>query len=119
MRNNETREESTSTTRPSSLNSFVRRGASTGYYRTENLPPWSTTSLVGSYFHSGHERGWQGVVVAEVSPGVFLVELFEWVSGTAELQTLVKLEVMLDEGWTFYDNSEWMRNADNSRRAAP
>jgi len=66
-------------------------------------------SLVGTYFHSGSERGWQGCVVAEPAPGFFLVETFEWVTGSSHDQRLVRTEDML--GWSFYDDAEWMNNA--------
>ena len=63
-------------------------------------------SLVGSFFHSDAERGWQGCIVAEPSPGVYLVELFEWLAGSSSNQCLVSIDDMA--GWQFYDNAEWM-----------
>jgi hypothetical protein len=69
------------------------------------------SSLVGSFFHSDAERGWQGCVVAEPAPGMYLVETFDWVLGMDSTgQMLVRLDDMA--GWTFYDAAEWMRNAD-------
>jgi hypothetical protein len=68
------------------------------------------SSLVGSFFHSDAERGWQGCVVAEPAPGIYLVETFDWVLGMDSTgQMLVRLDDMA--GWTFYDTAEWMRNA--------
>ncbi len=69
-------------------------------------------SLVGSFFHSDAERGWQGCVVAEPAPGVYLVETFEWLSGSSHDQQLVRFEDMY--GWAFYDHAEWMGNAYDS-----
>lgn len=66
-------------------------------------------SLVGSYFHSGWVLGWQGRVVAEVAPTVYLVETFSWIDGSAYNQTLIKLEDMDD--WVFYDDVDWMTDA--------
>jgi hypothetical protein len=66
-------------------------------------------SLVGSFFHSDAKRGWQGAVVAEPHPGVYLVELFEWLVGSSASQHLVRIEDMA--GWQFYDTAEWMTNA--------
>lgn len=63
-------------------------------------------SLVGSFFHADAVRSWQGVVVAEVAPQVYLVELFSWLDGHSTNQELVELGEML--GWTFYDTAEWM-----------
>ena len=69
----------------------------------------SYDSLVGSFFHSDAERGWQGCVVAEPAPGIYLVERFEWLVGGSSDQTLVRIEDML--GWQFYDDQEWMKNS--------
>jgi hypothetical protein len=55
-----------------------------------------------------HARGWQGCVVAEPSPGVYLVETFDWLVGASVAQALVSLGDMKD--WTFYDDTEWMGN---------
>lgn len=71
--------------------------------------PFDPTTLVGSYFLSDAERGWQGCVVAEPSPGVYLVETFDWIVGGSHSQALVRLEEMAD--WTFFDDAEWMGNA--------
>ena len=71
--------------------------------------PFDPSSLIGSYFLSDAERKWQGVVVAEPAPTVYLVELFGWVLGAPIEQLLVPVSAMLD--WTFYDTSEWMRDA--------
>jgi hypothetical protein len=68
-------------------------------------------SLVGSFFHSDAKRGWQGAVVAEPHPGVYLVELFEWLAGSSTSQHLVRIEDMV--GWQFYDTAEWMDSAYN------
>lgn len=73
--------------------------------------PFKTDSLVGSYFHGDDERQWQGCVVAEPSPGVFLVELFEWLVGSSSEQRLVRLDEMTE--WHFYDDAKWMNNAYN------
>ena len=70
-----------------------------------NLNP---DSLVGSFFHSGARPGWQGCVVAEPASSVYLVELFSWVHRGSTEQHLVPLQRMIDEGWIFYDESEWM-----------
>jgi hypothetical protein len=66
-------------------------------------------SLVGTYFHSDAERGWQGCIVAEPAPGIYLVETFSWIVGDSHDQSLVRIEDML--GWHFYDDHEWMNNS--------
>lgn len=74
--------------------------------------PFDPRSLVGSFFLSDHRLGWQGCVVAEPAPGLFLVETFDWLIGTSCDQQLVPIADM--SGWTFYDTGEWMANAYNS-----
>lgn len=66
-------------------------------------------SLVGSYFHSDAERGWQGLVVGEPSPSVYLVQVFSWIDGSLSDQLLVPLSSMMD--WAFYDDDEYMTEA--------
>jgi hypothetical protein len=66
-------------------------------------------SLVGSYFYGDPTRQWQGTVVAEAAPTVYLVEIHDWLVGASLHQELVRLEDMA--GWRFYDTSEWMSNA--------
>jgi hypothetical protein len=66
-------------------------------------------TLIGSYFHSNADHGWQGCVVAEPAPGTYLVELFSWVMGESTCQLLVRLDEMF--GWQFYDDAGWMKNA--------
>lgn len=83
--------------------------------------PLLPNSLVGSFFHTyltNEENGLkeinrQGCVVAEPSPGVYLIELFSWLGGNSTEQQLVRLEEMFD--WTFYDTAEWMKNTYRSR----
>ena len=65
-----------------------------------------TKSLVGSFFHSDAQHGWQGCVVGEPSPGIYLVELFSWIDGGSTEQRLVRLDDM--SKWAFYDTAEWM-----------
>lgn len=71
--------------------------------------PLAPNSLVGSYFHGDQGRQWQGCVVAEPQPGVYLVELFSWVAGQSTEQRIVSLSAM--GGWRFYDTAEWMNAA--------
>jgi len=67
-------------------------------------------SLVGSFFHSDRKRHWQGCVVAEPAPGLFLVELFSSVGPVeSTYQRLVPIEEMTE--WRFYDTFEWMDEA--------
>lgn len=68
--------------------------------------PLDAKSLVGSFFHSDARHGWQGCVVGEPSPGVYLVELFSWIDGGSTEQRLVRLDDM--DTWVFYDSAEWM-----------
>ncbi|CAN5679335.1 hypothetical protein BH24ACT15_BH24ACT15_32180 [soil metagenome] len=71
-------------------------------------------SLLGSYFHTfegddpQNEVAWQGVVVADVGQGYYLVELMEWVIGSSSCQRLVHISAMAS--WAFYDTREWRDN---------
>jgi hypothetical protein len=74
-------------------------------------------SLVGSYFHtynSDEDRNvhrdlhYQGCVVAEPAPGVYLVELFSFMHGASTGQRLCRLEDMTN--WEFFDTAPWMNN---------
>jgi hypothetical protein len=76
--------------------------------------PLRNNTLVGSYFHEmvdddeyGEVVRWQGCVVAEPAPAVYLVELFEWIVGSSSCQKLVWLEDM--RKWQFYDDAKWMQ----------
>jgi hypothetical protein len=70
------------------------------------VQPFGTDSLLGSFFHANAERGWQGCVVAQPMPGVYLVELFGWGATDSPGQQVVHIEDMRE--WTFYDTAEWM-----------
>jgi len=71
--------------------------------------PFDPKSLVGSWFLSDHQRGWQGCVVAEPAPGVYLVETLDWIIGAGYEQRLVPLAEMAD--WSFFDTADWMGTA--------
>jgi predicted GIY-YIG superfamily endonuclease len=85
-------------------------------YRTDDLG-FSPDSLVGSFFHSGPTPGWQGQVVAEPSPGVYLVETYEWLMGCPYEQRLVTIGRMVDEEWAFYDDASWMTTAYDNHKS--
>lgn len=88
----------------------LRKGASlagTGKHRSDALE-LKSDSLIGSFFHGDGEGGTQGQVVAEPTPGIYLVEFFSWMDGSPCWQKLIKIDQMT--GWRFYDSSEWMVN---------
>lgn len=74
--------------------------------QVQDLHELNPRSLVGSYFLSGLKTQWQGCVVAEPAPGVYLVELFSWTGGASTHQRIIRLEDMFD--WRFFDTAEWM-----------
>lgn len=77
--------------------------------RATTLPlKFDPKSLVGSFFHGCKTRAWQGQVVAEPQPGLYLVELYEWMMGSPNGQKLIPAATMLAEDWTFYDTAEEM-----------
>jgi hypothetical protein len=73
--------------------------------------PADPGSLVGSFFHGqgGQFHSYQGCVVGEPSPGVYLVEFFGWIAGESTNQRLVRIDEMTE--WLFYDDAVWMNNA--------
>lgn len=70
--------------------------------------------LVGLFFHSLKEDGktieWQGVVKGHVGgpKDLYLLQLYEWITGGEGIQELVPSERMA--GWRFYDSHEEMNN---------
>ena len=71
-----------------------------------------TEKLVGKYFRSVDEANkvkWQGAVIAEPHSGWYLVQLFEWGSGTPTEQRLVPIEKMI--GWSFYPDTDAMMSS--------
>lgn len=68
-------------------------------------------SLVGSFFHGFGEphNATQGIITAEPSPGVYLVEFLSWLIPDSLYQKIVPLSAMAE--WRFYDDSKWMDNA--------
>jgi hypothetical protein len=72
--------------------------------------------LVGKHFLSFIEDAdgdpvvqLQGEIVAEPQPGVFLVQLFEWITGSPSDQRLFKVDAMTD--WRFYETAEQRNDA--------
>jgi hypothetical protein len=72
-------------------------------------PTFKPDSLVGSYFHGDAEHQYQGAVVAEPHPGIYLVEFFSWLHGGSCWQELIRIEGMF--GWRFYDDIKWMNQS--------
>lgn len=70
----------------------------------------AASPLVGKWFHSveGETIKWQGEILAKINDGLFLVQLFSWISGDITEQKLVRLEDMLN--WYFYDSNEIMND---------
>jgi hypothetical protein len=70
----------------------------------------SNASLLGQYFHSLNADGkveWQGTVIGNPEPGWYLVQLFEWMAGEANVRRLFKVEDMAN--WLFYENADAMK----------
>lgn len=78
-------------------------------------PRRSSDGLINKYFHSypNDELNWQGQVLKEVSPGIFLVQFFSWLMGAPTDQKLIPLTQMIKDGWKFYDDDEeWRHEAE-------
>lgn len=78
-------------------------------------------TIIGAFFLSRCLRGdsppcpsvqWQGQVLGQPNPGIYLVQLYEWLTGGASDQQLVRVEDMV--GWSFYRHPEdWRYAADH------
>jgi hypothetical protein len=76
--------------------------------------------MVGTWFHSiSPETGriqWQGEILAEPEPGLFLVETYSWSTRSPYDRRLVPLEAMRD--WLFYPSDQAMRESYDHGRAS-
>lgn len=65
--------------------------------------------LIHQCFHSLKDGKiqWQGYVIGSPAPGLYYVQLFEWLMGDPSTRKLVKLEDMMD--WLFYPDDEAMK----------
>lgn len=78
----------------------------------------NTDILIGKYFHTfRHEDGcgcrrvqWQGKVMGKASATVYLVQLFDWILGDPNSQTLMTLEGLIQRETEFYDSADEMNN---------
>ena len=65
--------------------------------------------LIGKWFHSFEEDGrvkWQGRIVSAQAEGLFLIQLYSWISGSPHDQKLIHIKDMVS--WVFYEDSEDM-----------
>jgi hypothetical protein len=64
--------------------------------------------LIGRFFHSVEDGRikWQGLVIGSPVTGWYLVQLFEWLMGEPNVQTLVGVEEM--RSWLFYETNQQM-----------
>jgi hypothetical protein len=72
-------------------------------------------TLTGKYFHSVKSDRetieWQGKFLGLASPGLYRVQLFEWINGTESEQRLVPASDM--RFWKVYDTEEqWLAGYD-------
>lgn len=75
--------------------------------------------LVGHYFHTfkpceiegrpAKRVHWQAQVISEVSPGIYLCQLFEWIGGQESNRVLMRIESLLE--CDFYETAQEMANA--------
>jgi hypothetical protein len=77
---------------------------------TRKRDPVLVDGLVGCWFHafSNNEIKWQGHIVGEPVPGIYLVQLFDWFLGDPQFLRLVPLADMMD--WQFYRNDAEMKD---------
>jgi hypothetical protein len=75
----------------------------------------SADILVGKYFHTtstcpGGRRvpEWQGHIIGQPSPGLLLVELFEWLMGEPSGQEFITIADFAAKRPVLYDSAEHM-----------
>jgi hypothetical protein len=70
-------------------------------------------TLTGKFFHSvGPDRktiAWQGTFLGLASPGLYRVQLFEWITGQPSEQRLVPATDM--RYWLIYESAEAMNDS--------
>lgn len=74
--------------------------------------PTVINDLVGSHFHSVNEKNeinWQGYVLSHVYDGYYLVQLYEWMFGSANVRRVVSIVEM--KSWLFYESAEQMKDS--------
>lgn len=72
--------------------------------------------LVSRFFHSFDNDGivkWQGHIEESCGDGFFLVQLFEWITGSPSDMKLVHMQSMSE--WSFYESAEEMNDVFNRR----
>ena len=61
--------------------------------------------LLGEFFHSiNKDTGnieWQGIVIRRPEVGWYLIELFEWFTGTPNVRRLVRIEDMTERFYLY------------------
>lgn len=80
----------------------------------ESSPIWS--SLVGKFFHTlpdGRVIRDQGIILADLGQGYFVVERFQWITGSPSWHgtNVVHLSTMAADHWAFYVSQEEMHEA--------
>ena len=68
--------------------------------------------LKGHFFHSYNKDDlveWQGKVISSPEPGIYLVQLYEWIVGAESCRKLVNIQDMIQ--WKFYETAEEMTNS--------
>jgi hypothetical protein len=95
----------------------VRSGKDRKALVTDEDFEFSIASLVGSWFHrlENDRMVWQGVVVAEPQPGVYLLQVDKLDAGAENVQRLATMAQLTtdDDGydWRFYDSENQARSA--------
>ena len=74
------------------------------------------TKFEGHYFVVCADRDdWQGQVLSEIAPGVFLVQLYSWIDGEPTDRRVVEISAMAS--WRFYETAAQWREAGSAYSA--
>jgi len=78
------------------------------------VPPTLARLLIGKFFHTFDAEGYvnkQGRFAACIEPNGYLVEYFEWFTGSFNGRYLIQADAPIKGGWAIYDTDEAMRDA--------
>jgi hypothetical protein len=80
----------------------------------KNKPEEPVVSVVGFFFHTYKDKKlwYQGKIAAQISEGVYLCFLYEWITGQHNCYAIFTHEDMRN-GWKLYDNRErWIEEGE-------
>lgn len=75
-------------------------------------PLGAAPSLCGKCFVVHDDEGEpqvQGIVRAKITDEIYVVQFFSWISGTPNTMALKSLNKMIEDSWTFFEDTEHLK----------